>query len=57
MEQKMYTDQTGRFPTKSYRGMQYIMVLVELDSNAILVEARQGRTSGRMIQAYQILVN
>ena len=28
-QQKMYTDQTGRFPTKSSRGYQYIMVLVE----------------------------
>ena len=57
MEQKMYADQTGRFPTKSYRGMQYIMGFVELDSTAILVEAMQDRTSGEMIQAYQILVN
>ena len=39
LEQKMHTDQTGGFLTKSYRRMQYIMVLVELDSNAILVEA------------------
>ena len=36
-QQKMYTDQTGRFPTKSSRGYQYVMVLVELDSDAILV--------------------
>jgi hypothetical protein len=34
---KMYTDQTGRFPKKSSRGNQYVMVLMELDSNAILV--------------------
>jgi len=26
---KMYTDQTGRFPKKSSRGNQYIMVLIE----------------------------
>ena len=57
MEQKMHTDQTGCFPTKSYKGIEYIMVLVELDSNAILVEAMRNRTSGEMIQAYQILVN
>ena len=31
LERKMYTDQTGRFPVQSYRGNQYIMVLVELD--------------------------
>ena len=54
---KMYTDQTGRFPKKSSRGNQYVMVLVELDSNAILVEGMKDRTSGEMIRAYQHLVD
>ncbi len=36
-ERLMYTDQTGRFPQKTSRGNQYIMVLIEIDSNAILV--------------------
>jgi hypothetical protein len=53
----MYTDQTGRFPKKSSRGNQYIMVLVELDSNAILVEGMKDRPSGEMIRAYQHLVD
>jgi hypothetical protein len=35
----MYTNQTGRFPTKSSRGHQYIMVLIKINSNAILVKA------------------
>ena len=46
---KMYTDQTGRFPKKSSRGNQYIMVLIELDSNAIMVEAMKNRSSTEMI--------
>ena len=54
---KMYTDQTGRFPKKSSRGHQYIMVLIELDSNAILVETMKNRTSAEMIRAYQVLVD
>lgn len=33
------TDLTGRFPTMSSRGHQYILVLYEYDSNGILVEA------------------
>ncbi len=33
------------------------MVLVELDSNAILVEAMANRTSGEMIRAYQHLID
>jgi hypothetical protein len=39
----MYTNQTGRFPQKSSRGHQYIMVLLEMDSNGILVEAMKNR--------------
>ncbi len=33
-----FSDQTGQFPKQSKRGHKYIMVLVEIDSNAILVE-------------------
>jgi len=56
-ERLMYTDQTGRFPQKSSRGNQYIMVLIKIDSNTILVEAMKNRTTGEMIRAYQVLVN
>jgi hypothetical protein len=31
-ERLIYTDQTGRFPQKSSRGNQYIMVLIEIDN-------------------------
>jgi len=48
-QKKMYTDQTCHFPTKSSRGYQYTMVLVELDSDAILVEPMNNRTSKEMI--------
>jgi hypothetical protein len=53
----MYTNQTSRFPKKSSHGNQYIMVLIEIDSNAILVEALKNQTAGKMIRAYQVLVN
>jgi hypothetical protein len=53
----MYTNQTGRFPKKSSCSNQYIMVLIEIDSNAILVEVMKNRTAGKMIRAYQVLVN
>jgi hypothetical protein len=36
-EHLMYTDQTEKFPKKLSRGYQYIMVLIKIDSNAILV--------------------
>ena len=52
MEYKMYTDQTGNIPFKLYIGMQYIMVLYKMDSNGILVEDVQDRTSGEMVAVY-----
>jgi hypothetical protein len=54
---KMYTNQTGKFPRKSSRGHQYIMVLIEMDSNTILVAAMKNRSAGEMIHAYQELVD
>ena len=57
MQRKMYTDQTGKFPFKSYTGMQYIMVLYEMDSDSILMEGMQDRISGGMVAAYQVLVD
>ena len=54
---KMYTNQTGQIPKKSSQGNQHVMVLVELDSNAILVEGMKDRASGEMLCAYQHLVD
>ncbi len=54
---KIFTDQTGRFPKKTSCGNQYIMVLINVDSDAILVEPMKNRTSGEMIQAYQTLID
>jgi hypothetical protein len=53
----IYSDQTGRFPKKSSKGNQYIMVLVHIDSGAILVAAMTDRTSGEMIRAHQSLID
>jgi hypothetical protein len=55
--QKIWTDQLGHFPKKSSKGCQYMMVLMESESNAILVEAMKNRMSGEMIRAYQVLVD
>jgi hypothetical protein len=53
----MYTDSTERFPKKSSCGHQYIMVLIKMDSNANLVATRKNRLAGKMIRAYQELVD
>ncbi len=56
-QQLMYTNQTGKFSKKSSKGNHYIMVLIETDSSAILVEAMKNRSAGERLRAYLILVN
>ena len=34
----IYTDHTGKFPVTSRRGNKYLMIMCEVDSNAILSE-------------------
>jgi hypothetical protein len=45
----MFLDQTGQFPTRLQSGNKYIMVLVEIDSNAILVEPMKIGKDAEMI--------
>lgn len=56
VRETIFSDQTGRFPTQSRSGNKYIMVLVEIDSNAILVEPMKSRAEAEMIRAYDVLV-
>ena len=32
MDRKMHTDQTGKFSVCSYRGIQYVMILLKIQS-------------------------
>jgi hypothetical protein len=56
IRETMFLDQTGQFPTCSQSGNKYIMVLVEINSNAILVEPMKSRKDTEMIQAYNALL-
>jgi hypothetical protein len=49
--------QKSRFPKKSSKGNQYIIVLMESNSDVILVKAMKNRSSGKMIRAYQKLID
>jgi hypothetical protein len=44
-----FSDQTGQFPTRSKSGNKYIMVMVDIDSNAILVEPLKCRKDAELI--------
>ena len=48
-KETIYSDQTGAMPTRSQSGNKYIMVMVEIDSNAILVEPMKSRKDAEMI--------
>jgi len=52
----MFSDQTGQFPTRLQQGNKYIMVMVEINSNAILVEPMKSRKDEEMIRAYNALL-
>jgi hypothetical protein len=38
VRETMFSDQTGQFPMRSQQDNKFIMVMVEINSNAILVE-------------------
>ena len=48
---KTYSDLTGRFPTISSRGNQYIFIMYDYDSNAILAEPIRNRTGPEIVRA------
>jgi hypothetical protein len=56
VRETMLLDQTGRFLMRSQSGKKYIMVLVEINSNAILVELMKSRKDAEMIQGYSALL-
>ena len=56
VHETMFSNQTGQFPTRSQQGNKYIMVMVEINSNAILVEPMKSRKDEDMIRAYNALL-
>eukprot|EP00804_Cyclotella_cryptica_P005131 CCRYP_011531-RA/>CCRYP_011531-RA protein AED:0.43 eAED:0.43 QI:0/0/0/1/1/1/2/0/350 len=52
-----FSDQTGHFPTQSQWGNKYVMVMVEIDSNAILLELMKRRQDHEMIRVYKALTH
>ena len=48
----IFSDQTDQFPTILQQGSKYTMVMVEIDSNAILVEPLTSHKDPELTQAY-----
>ena len=56
-KEKTYSDQTGRFPHRSSRGNEYLMVMYDHDANAILVEALKNRQAKTLADTWEKLHN
>ena len=49
----VFSNQTGQFPTRSKSGNKYIMFMVEIYSNAILVEPLMSHNDEEITIVYQ----
>ena len=52
---QVFTDQTGKFGVTSVQGHNYVLVLYDYDSNAILAEPMKTRTGQEHKRAYEHL--
>jgi hypothetical protein len=52
----IFTDQNRQFPQRSQAGNKYIMVMVKIDSSAILVEPIKQRSDAELMCAYTALM-
>ena len=57
MQENIYTNQIGRFPIKSIRGNQYLMVMIDIDSSYISMEPMKNHSLSEMIKTYQAQIN
>ena len=53
---KLYTDDTGRFPIRSRKGNQYIMIAYHCDSNTILTAPFKTKSDKHRIEAYNSIM-
>ena len=52
-----YSNLTGHFPVQSNRGANYILVVYEYDSNAIIVQPLRNRTAPEIKRVFQSVVH
>ena len=56
-DNRLNTDQTGRFPYTSFKGNQYVMVAYDTHGSiAILAQAMRNRTAGSILEAYKTII-
>ena len=57
VQETIFSNQTGPFPKRSLQGNKYLMVLVGIDSNALMVAPMKIRHDDAMKRAYKSLIN
>ena len=57
MKEKIYSDQTGKFPVRSSRSHQYIMMLINIDSSYISMEPLKSPRASQLVKTYQIMID
>ena len=55
--EKIFTDQTGKFPITSSAGNRYILTLYEYGSNNILAEPTKSCTKEKILRTYKVLID
>ena len=53
----IYTDQMGELPIKSLRGHEYIMIMCEIDGNAVFVEPMKNKMEDAMVETHQKMID
>ena len=53
LKETLYTDQTGKFPYLSNKGMRYVMVAYHSNTNYIFVETMKNQREDQMILTYE----
>ena len=53
VRETIFFNQTSHFLNQSMRGNNYVMVMMEISSNAILVEPTKSRRNDKMKRAYE----
>ena len=56
VHESTFSDQTVQFPTRSKQGNKYIMIMVEKDNRANLVEPMKSQEDAEMIRANNSLL-
>ena len=54
---QIHSDLTGRFPTTSYSGTKYVLVLYDYGSNTITTEPMKGQGDIEMVRTFKVLIH